>query len=326
MNAATKRVQRDTMMKPTNRSTLEAVVVGTDFSQEADPALSWAMLIARSHKTVLHLVHAATGTLPFVDRFDPTSMLGGIARDLGRKRLSMLADRLRSPDQPIECHLIHSRASVAILNVANRVRARLIVVGTRGEGGLRHLLMGSTAERVAQLSTGAVLTVSPDCKRATRWPRRVLVAMDFSLEAEAALDAIEGILRLHEGPTEVLLLTVFQTPEGLEQVPEAVGVWRDYVAECRKLLDERMSSLQASIDSPRLSTQVLFREGIPAERIVRVAIEEEVDLIALGSRGTFAAGRAFLGSVSKRVIQTAPCPTLTVPSLLSSRMRHGNRS
>jgi len=96
--------------------------------------------------------------------------------------------------------------------------------------------------------------------------------------------------------------------------------------EDSQLLRERMDSLSASADSTGLTTSALVREGIPAEEIVRVAIEEETDLIAVGSRGSFAAGRTYLGSVSKRVIQTAPCPTLTVPSLLSRRMRSGSGS
>lgn len=313
------------MMKNFESPTFKAVVVGTDFSSAADHALSWAMMIARSHQAVLHVVHAVTRTLPFMDRFDPSSVLGRIASEYGQERLSRLTNSLRSPDQPIEDHLIHSRASVAILDIAHRTRAKLAVVGTRGEGGLRHLLLGSTAERVLQGSTGAVLAVSPECKTAKRWPSRILVAMDFSLEAEAALGAVEGLLRPHGSPTEILLLTVFHPQQGLAQAPEAIGLWRSYVAECKKMLSERVDSLRTSLDSPELSTQVLVREGLPAEVIARVAIEEEVDLIALGSRGTFAAGRPLLGSVSKRVIQTAPCPTLTVASLLSSRMRRGNR-
>jgi hypothetical protein len=111
-----------------------------------------------------------------------------------------------------------------------------------------------------------------------------------------------------------LLLTVLHTPDGLEKKAEISAMWRSYVAECRMLLGERLNSQKASIDSAGVRVQALVREGIPAEEIVRVAQQEEVELIAMGSRGAFAASRAFLGSVSKRVMQTAHCPILTVPS------------
>lgn len=313
------------MMENSERPFLKAVVAGTDFSGPADTALSWAMLIARAHKAVLHVVHAVTRTLPLVERFEPSSPFGMISSAYAQERLLKLGESLQSPDQAVECQLAHARPSVAILGAAQRARAGLIVLGTRGEGGLRHLLLGSTAERVAQRSSGAVLTVSPESKRASRWPSRILLATDFSLEADAALYAVESLLRPYDERAEVLLLTVLPPPEGLGQHPEAANLWRMYVEECRQLLAERMQSLKDSSDSTGVSTRALLREGIPAEEIVRVAIEENADLIALGSRGAFAAGRDFLGSVSKRVIQTASCPTLTVPSLLSGRMRLGPR-
>jgi nucleotide-binding universal stress UspA family protein len=302
-----------------------SVVVGTDFSEQAEIALSWAMVIARGHNTVLHLVHAVSRTLPYVDRLESFSPLARLTTERDEERLENLARKLRSPDQPIECHLVQDRPSVAILQVASRTKPGLIALGTRGEGGFSHLRLGSTAERVIQHAMCPVLTVAPECKTARRWPFRVLVATDFSLEAEAALHAAEDIVRFNERSAEILLLTVLHAPGGLEANAEVNSLWRNYVAECRKLLAERMESLKASAESTRLSTQSLLREGIPAEQIVQVALDEEVDLIAVGSRGTFSAGRAFLGSVSKRVIQTAQCPVLTVPSLLSKRMRSDAR-
>jgi len=86
----------------------------------------------------------------------------------------------------------------------------------------------------------------------------------------------------------------------------------------RPVADSRRQSVVSAID---FSARELLLEGIPATEIVRVANQEETDIIAMGGRGSFAAGQEFLGSVAKRVIQTAPCPVLTVPSLLSRRMR-----
>ena len=277
---------------------LEDVVVGTDFSVQAEVALSWAALVARSHGAVLHLVHAISRTLPFVERLAAFSALARVGGEAEEER-------------------VHERPSVAVLQTAARYQAGLIVLGTRGEGGFRQLHLGSTAERVVQRATCPVLTVSPDCRLASRWPSRVLVATDFSGEGDAAVKAVEKLLCHGDRPVEILVLTVLHIPGGLEANAEINSLWRDYVAECRKLLAERMETVKASIESKGLSIQVLLREGIPAEQISRVAEEEEVDVVALGSRGAFAAGRAFLGSVSKRVMQTAHCPTLVVPSSVS---------
>ena len=80
-------------MQP-NASSLEAVVAGTDFSEPSDTAMSWAMLIAREHRAVLHVVHAVARTLPLVDHFDPLSPVGKLAAQLGQEQLVRLEETL----------------------------------------------------------------------------------------------------------------------------------------------------------------------------------------------------------------------------------------
>jgi nucleotide-binding universal stress UspA family protein len=54
--------------------------------------------------------------------------------------------------------------------------------------------------------------------------------------------------------------------------------------------------------------------GIPvAERIVKYAERQHIDLIVLGTHGRTGVSRALIGSVAERVVRTAPCPVLTVP-------------
>lgn len=310
---------------PDSSSRLGSVVVGTDFSEASDVALSWAMTIARSHKVPLELVHAASRTLPLLSRHDTFSPLAEISADEAGRQLARLADDIRSPDQEVETHLLHDRPSVSILRVADWVSAGLIVQGTRGFGGVDHLMLGSTAERVAEGAICPVLSVSPDSRSVSRLPRRVLVATDFSIEADAAALASQELCRFGGRPLEILLLSVLHTPVGLELDRGIHDLWWEYVAQCKSLLRERLDVLSSTFGTDAGPAVVLLREGVPAQEIARVANEEEVDLIALGSRGSFAAGASFLGSVAKRVMQTAHCPVLTVPSLFSKRMRRPQR-
>lgn len=293
---------------------MKAIVMGTDFSAASENALSWALTIGRVHRAVVHLVYAVTRNLPFVDRLEAYSRLGRFPSSFDEERLASLANKLRSPDQQLECHLENSRPSVAILEVARRVEAQLIVLGTRGRGGFRELRIGSTAERVTQRAKCPVLAVSPESRHGLQMPRRVLIATDLSGDADRALLEAERIFQLDARKAGVLLLAALEAPEGLERNAEMSTLWRGYVTDCRALLGERLESLQTSLEAAGLEAEAMVREGVPAEQIVRVAIEEEMELIAMGSRGAFATSRALLGSVSKRVIQTAPCPILAIPS------------
>ena len=305
----------------TNDSSPRPVVAAVDFSASSDLALSWAMTIARAHRARLHLVHAVSRTLPMLSRHDVRSPLAEASIGKAGLHLEELAESIRSPDQPVECHLLHDRPSVAILKVADWERAGLIVMGTRGEGGVEDLMMGSTNERVTTGAACPVLSVGPDSKEGSLLPRDVLVATDFSIEADAAAIAAQEMFGIEKHEVSVLLVSVLHTPAGLETDIAASRIWGQYVAECRALLKERLAVLSGTFSLGKASARELLREGLPAAEIVRVATQEEVEVIAIGRRGSFAAGHEFLGSVAKRVIQTARCPVLSVPSLFSKRMR-----
>ena len=306
---------------PFARSSMRSVVAAIDFSEPSDLALTWAMTIARAHGAQLHLVHAVSRTLPLLSRHDVLSPLAEASIGKADLRLQRVVESIRSPDQPVQGHLLHDRPSVSILKVADWERAGLIVMGTRGKGGVDRLMLGSTAERVTEGANCPVLSVGPTSKAGASLPRRLLIATDFSIEADAAAIAAQELVHAHERDVSILLLSVLHTPIGLETDVAVNRLWWEYVAECRVLLKERLAVLSSTFGLEESSTGVQLREGIPAAEIVRVAAEEDVDVIAMGGRGSFTAGREFLGSVAKRVIQTARCPVLTVPSLFSKRMR-----
>jgi nucleotide-binding universal stress UspA family protein len=52
--------------------------------------------------------------------------------------------------------------------------------------------------------------------------------------------------------------------------------------------------------------------GVPFEEIVKIAGEERVDMIVMGTHGRSGLDRLLLGSVAERVIRLALCPVLTV--------------
>ena len=55
--------------------------------------------------------------------------------------------------------LLESPAAPALAEEAERIGANLIVIGTRGHTGFKHLLLGSVAERTVRLAPCAVLTL-----------------------------------------------------------------------------------------------------------------------------------------------------------------------
>lgn len=135
------------------------VLVAVDFSPDAEAALVWACRYAERAKApiqALHVVHDP-GEAPGYykrDREDVLRPLSDVAAEMMSKFLERVAQenpRLKKAEA-VEPILITGIPETRILEIAKSNDARIIVMGSRGRTGLPHLLMGSKAERVVQLS------------------------------------------------------------------------------------------------------------------------------------------------------------------------------
>ncbi|KAF5409648.1 MAG: Universal stress protein family protein [Candidatus Udaeobacter sp.] len=89
------------------------------------------------------------------------------------------------PFRPENCHVRSGRPYQAIINLAREIDADLIVLSTRGYSGLKHLLLGSTAERVVRGAPCPVLIARKRKQKSkaadkTFTVRTILVPVDFS--------------------------------------------------------------------------------------------------------------------------------------------------
>jgi nucleotide-binding universal stress UspA family protein len=142
---------------------LRTILVPTDFSEDADLAVRTAhrLLAPLEGETRLVLLHAyhipveytAYGPIPTGLDFP-----GGDAGETER-RLAEAADALRGEGLAVETASREGYAPEVIAEEARERGADLVAMCTHGRSGLRHLLLGSTAERVVQLAPCPVLTV-----------------------------------------------------------------------------------------------------------------------------------------------------------------------
>ena len=148
------------------------VLVAVDFSEDSEAALLWACGFAAQVKAeiiALHVIH------------DPIEMPGSYRRsesDVLRPTAEVAAELMGTfiktftethGELPalggLSTQLVEGVPETRILEVAERIDARMIVMGSRGLTGLPHLLLGSKAERVAQLSPRPVTIVKRGATR-----------------------------------------------------------------------------------------------------------------------------------------------------------------
>jgi len=141
-------------------------------------------------------------------------------------------------------------------------------------------------------------------------PRKILVPVDV---AEVRWRGLRLAMRLAQiNGAEILLLTVvddrFPYPDIFSlHMPDA-DYYRHVRERACRVLEE------AAREAPEgVTVRPVVSRGKPARVIAEVAEEEGVDLIVMTSHATRGLEHAILGSVTDRVLHTAPCPVLVIP-------------
>jgi nucleotide-binding universal stress UspA family protein len=144
---------------------------------------------------------------------------------------------------------------------------------------------------------------------------KILVPLDGSEHANRALNTA---LDLAEKYTATLVLvSVFHCPY-IPLGDESNLIALEAMESCRERLKAYHGTLlskalnTAKDGNPNLTVSTKLLEGRPAEQIVEIANRVDIDLIVMGSRGLGGFTQLFLGSVSDRVADEAPCPVLIV--------------
>jgi nucleotide-binding universal stress UspA family protein len=289
------------------------ILVATDFSATAEAALDWASELARSQGARLELIHAVTVPASLPGFVPPGPAFDEEVRAAALSRLGEAAGRLRETGGEVSTHLGMGTPSQVILSRAEELSAAAIVMGTRGLTGLRHLLLGSTTERVMHRAPCPVLSVHPDDKGKHRPIRSILVPTDFSEDAEPAIEAAHRLLAALEQDARLVLVHAFNLPieyTAYGPIPTSVSYLKDTGLEAERRLEE----IRARLPRESLEVETVAREGDPAAVIADEAARRGVDLIAMGSHGSSALRHLLVGSTAERVIQHAPCPVMTITS------------
>lgn len=143
---------------------LREVVVAHDFSSHADRALDVALGLAGPAGARIHLVHAGPAAPGRLEKnlWIPEEVWDRV-RVEDASRLDALRHRVEAAGLEVEVHQPVQPASEAIVELARSVDADLIVMGTRGNTGLKHVLLGSVAERTLRRAPCPVVAVpGPD--------------------------------------------------------------------------------------------------------------------------------------------------------------------
>lgn len=270
------------------------IVVGVDGSDGAAEALRWAVGEASLHEWT---VTALANVGPPEDKdLDAAAQIlhGHVVAALGEEAAAMVEERVRG-------------GSPAFALVDSSHDAELLVVGARGLGGFKRLLLGSVSQQCLHYSTVPVAVTRAG--HATQHDRgKVVVGVDGSATAERALRWALREAAVRETELEVVHgwqiqnIGMYPYPMGLDMT--------DYQAAAEAVVDEMLSRVEVDASTVKLIRTVRGGGAIPA----LLDASEEADLVVVGSRGMGGFKGMLLGSVAQAVAQHASCPVIVVPA------------
>jgi nucleotide-binding universal stress UspA family protein len=234
-----------------------------------------------------------------------------------RRHLKDVAKKHGLELRPGNVHAIEGRPFEEICRLARARSIDLIVVSTRGNTGLKHLLLGSTAERIVRYSPCPVLVVHPPPKNKKLTGRgldfgKILVPIDFSECSLKGLYCAKSWARRFNSKLVLLNSVTFQfyiTNDEYARYNLPLLMQQEEKASRRKMRD-----LVEKTDWEGLEVKPSLQIGHAGQQICACAHEHRADLIVTSTHGTTGFKHILVGSTAEYVVRHASCPVLVVPS------------
>lgn len=284
-------------------SMVRRILVPLDGSATAEAILSQLRRLIERHESELILFQALPLT-PFQESSD------------AEKYLRKMSFQLTNDGYPSRYLLRPGLPAESILDAAAGEQATMIALSTHGRTGVARWVLGSVAEKVLQGSSLPVLVARsfpPTVCRGeleSRPVRNFLVPLDGSRRSLAALEPLQCFARPVDA--HVTLLHVAE-PSPYD------GRWEP--------TDETLQLADQMLRDVCIPATVEHRKGDAGEEILRAIEEKSIDLVAMTTHGRSGPSRWVFGSVTAKVLRSAPIPLLVVrrPFSVSTARRQASQ-
>lgn len=229
----------------------------------------------------------------------------------------LLLERVRSTLPGDLCVHLTIKLGDPVEQVLQRIRQvpnALLVIPSRGRGGLSRTIFGSVSDQIVRTSPVPVIVT----REAMRFPRQalkfIIVPLDSSRLSERAIPHAVSIARRTDATVVLLSVTDVSQIAAYAGIERQSDLTNELEGETRDLARSYLDEMGKQLRSEGVRVMWEVREGRPADEIVRAAETTNSDLIVMSTHGRRGIQRWAFGSVTDDVLQRGNTPVLVVPT------------
>jgi len=146
--------------------------------------------------------------------------------------------------------------------------------------------------------------------------KTILCPIDLKPRSKMALKKAINIA--HQFNSKILLLNIheeFMSKQEMVMSRVSVSKLGDEFKKIAIEAKNEMRTLVKDLEAESVDCEYILRDGKPYDIIVKIANEQEVDLIVMGTNGKDSLTDLFVGTTAQKVVENAACPVLVMPKV-----------
>ena len=290
----------------------KCVLVATDFSEYSKVALDICLGVSKCMKTKLYVLHT-------IEKFphDYKHLLSSAAHTNMKQKLeeeamekikAMLPEELLGSEDIVPI-VRFGKPFLEIIKVAKDKDVDLMAIGTHGRAGVDRVILGSVAERVVRKAGCPVMVI-----RGKKYVgfKRIIVPIDFSDCSRKALEYAAATARAHKSKLTILHVYEESFVEPYVNAANSEEEANEIIKEIERVNETKYDEFLKTVDLSGVEYEKLLKKGIPETDIVEIAMEQQANLIVMGTHGRSGIKHILIGSTAEEVVRTVHCDIIIV--------------
>ncbi|MFV1975480.1 MAG: universal stress protein [Candidatus Scalindua sp.] len=290
----------------------KSILVATDFSEYSKVALDICLGTCRCMKTKLYVLHT-------IEKFphDYRHLLSGTAHAdmkqkleaeaMGKIKAMIPAELLESGDViPI---VRFGKPFLEIIQIVKEKKVDLLAIGTHGRAGMDRVILGSVAERIVRKAGCPVMVI-----RGRKYVgfKRIIVPIDFSDCSRKALEYAIATAKAHNSKLTILHVYEESFIEPYVNAANSEEEAGEIMKEIEFVNETKYDEFLKTVDLSGVEYEKLLKKGVPETDIVEIAMEQQANLIVMGTHGRSGIKHILIGSTSEEVVRAVHCDIIIV--------------